>query len=183
MRIAIVTTSWPAHDGDPSGHFVRTEALELERAGHDVIVVAPANQGAFGWPGVAARVRERPWRAIDAVHWVARATAHARRTGAERVVAHWAVPCAWPIGLAVPRATLEVVSHGGDVRLLAAMPRSSCASGWVQDDAAARAVRMAVRVGSVESDELLATLGPRVQDAVKRIAVVPSRCAGDARRR
>src|SRR5580704_12263482 len=70
VRIAIVTTSWPSFEGDPSGHFVRAEARELERQGHDVVVVAPAPGEAFGWPGAAARMRERPARAIEAVRWV-----------------------------------------------------------------------------------------------------------------
>ena len=32
MRIAVVTTSYPAYDGDPSGHFVETEVAELRGA-------------------------------------------------------------------------------------------------------------------------------------------------------
>jgi teichuronic acid biosynthesis glycosyltransferase TuaC len=122
MRIALVTTSWPAHEGDPSGHFVQAEARELERAGHEVLVVTPEPGGAFGWPGVSSRVRERPWRAIDALRWVRGARAQVAGLRVDRVVAHWAVPCAWPIGVAAPGAELEVVSHGGDVRLLLALP-------------------------------------------------------------
>jgi glycosyltransferase involved in cell wall biosynthesis len=122
MRIAFVTTSFPADDGDPSGHFVRAEARELERDGHEVIVVSPPSGGAFGWPGVAARVRERPARLLDAARWVMEARARLASIEAQRVVAHWAVPCAWPVA-AASTAELEVVSHGGDVRLLVRMPR------------------------------------------------------------
>jgi glycosyltransferase involved in cell wall biosynthesis len=122
MRIAFVTTSFPADDGDPSGHFVRAEARELERDGHEVIVVSPPSGGAFGWPGVAARVRERPARLLDAARWVMEARARLASIEAQRVVAHWAVPCAWPVATA-STAELEVVSHGGDVRLLVRMPR------------------------------------------------------------
>jgi glycosyltransferase involved in cell wall biosynthesis len=122
VRAALVTTSYPANEGDPSGHFVRAEARALERAGHDVIVVAPAPGGAFGWPGVAARVRERPARLAEAAWWVMSARRRVARLDVERIIAHWAVPCAWPVALA-SRAELEVVSHGADVRLLAAMPR------------------------------------------------------------
>ena len=68
MRIALVTTSFPADEGDPSGHFVRAEARELERAGHEVIVVTPPAGGAFGWPGVAARLAENPVRIVGAAH-------------------------------------------------------------------------------------------------------------------
>jgi glycosyltransferase involved in cell wall biosynthesis len=45
------------------------------------------------------------------------------------VIAHWSVPSGWPVVTAsgvdrdwTLRATLEIVSHGGDVRLLAALP-------------------------------------------------------------
>jgi teichuronic acid biosynthesis glycosyltransferase TuaC len=122
MRIAVVTSSYPAYEGDPSGHFVQAEVRELERAGHAVVVVRPAAGGAFGWPGVAARVRQRPWLAFDAMRWVATARREVARLNVGRVVAHWALPCAWPVATAAPGAELEVVSHGGDVRLLTGLP-------------------------------------------------------------
>src|SRR5450755_4246977 len=121
MRIAVVTTSYPSRDDDASGHFVRAEVRKLEREGHDVRVIAPdaANESsAFGWPGVAARVREKPWRAVDAAAWVVKARREIARAKVDRVVAHWAIPCAWPIGIAARHAELDVVSHGGDVRLI-----------------------------------------------------------------
>jgi teichuronic acid biosynthesis glycosyltransferase TuaC len=121
-RVALVTTSWPASEGDPGGHFVRAEARELERSGADVTLVTPHAGGAFGWPGVAARVRERPDRAVEAVRWVAGATLRVRGLEVDRVVCHWALPCAWPIGCASRGSAVEVVSHGGDVRLLAGLP-------------------------------------------------------------
>jgi teichuronic acid biosynthesis glycosyltransferase TuaC len=125
MRVALVTTSYPAFEGDPSGHFVQAEARELERAGHTVIVVRPEAGGAFGWPGVAARVRERPFRAVDAMRWMATARSEVAGLSVGRVVAHWAVPCGWPVATAAAGAELEIVSHGGDVRLLAAMPAAA----------------------------------------------------------
>lgn len=121
MRIAVVTTSYPSHDGDPSGHFVETEVRELQRAGNDVHVVRPDAGGAFGWPGVAARVKERPFRALEAGAWIARATMELRRARPERIIAHWAVPCAYPIAFKSD-AALEIVSHGGDVRLMSKLP-------------------------------------------------------------
>jgi teichuronic acid biosynthesis glycosyltransferase TuaC len=122
MRTAVVTTSWPADASDPAGHFVFAEARALEQSGHEVLVVAPPTGGAFGWPGVAARVRERPARALGGLRWVLGARAQMRNATVERVIAHWAVPCAWPIGIAARTATLEAVSHGGDIRLLTAIP-------------------------------------------------------------
>jgi glycosyltransferase involved in cell wall biosynthesis len=122
MRIAIVTTSWPRFEHDASGHFVRAEARRLEREGHRIVLFAPPPGGAFGWPGAAARMSERPWRALAAAGWVSIAATELRATSVDRVVAHWALPCAWPIGVAARGAELDVVSHGGDVRLLLRLP-------------------------------------------------------------
>jgi teichuronic acid biosynthesis glycosyltransferase TuaC len=168
MRIAILTTSWPATEEDPAGHFVRASARELLRQGHAVQVVSPPPGGAFGWPGAAARLRERPLRAIEAARWTWMARAHAARLDAEVVVAHWAVPCAWPIGVAA-RGRLEVVSHGGDVRLLNALP-------------AAVRNRVAGRIASRASawtfaserlkHELLGGLDARAHEEVVRVASV-----------
>ncbi len=144
MRIAVVTTSYPAFLGDPSGHFVETHAKELAQV-NDVLVIAPgrgatrmrdqdessrdsftvlrlASHGAFGWPGALSRIRGRPYRLLGALRWAAlarRALASTRRL--DRVVAHWAFPSGWPIAhdRAVP---LDLVSHGQDVRSLAFLP-------------------------------------------------------------
>ncbi len=120
MRVALVTTSWPRFEGDPSGHFVEAEARALTRRGEDVVVIA-ADGAAFGWPGVAARIASSPWRAAGAAAWVVGARRKIAQGRFDRVVAHWAVPCAWPIATG-GRHALEVVSHGGDVRLIARMP-------------------------------------------------------------
>ena len=140
MRVAIVTTSYPAFEGDGSGQFVETEARR--RALQDEVFVVTAGStlappreetsrvyvlrlpghGAFGWPGLAARVRVRPHRLIGAALWAtrARATLVSLRP-IDRIVAHWAVPAGWPIsaGLGVP---VELVSHGADVRALLLCP-------------------------------------------------------------
>ncbi len=123
MRIAVVTTSYPAYDGDPSGHFVETEVAELERAGHVVRVIRPNAGGAFGWPGAPTRIRERPSRALEATAWGVKAAIQLRTFAPERIIAHWSIPCAFPISFQTrPSAELEIVSHGGDVRLLCALP-------------------------------------------------------------
>lgn len=175
MRIAVVTTSYPSHDGDPSGHFVETEAEELEREGHEILVVRPAPGGAFGWPGAAIRIRERPMRAVEAATWMAHAAFELRRIAPDRIIAHWAMPSAFPIvigpaGLSGP--DLEIVSHGGDVRLLCALPARA------RTQIVRALVRRATRWRFV-SDELLTTLAsslPR-EDAARLRAtseVVPS---------
>ena len=169
MRIALVTTSWPSFEGDPSGHFVQAEARELERQGHAVAVVRPEPGGAFGWPGVAARVGERPWRAVDAMRWVASARREVEGLNVGRVVAHWALPCAWPIAVAAPGAELEIVSHGGDVRLLAALPSP------LRDRVVAGMGRRAQAWRFVSDrllDTLLASLSPSTRARVERVARV-----------
>jgi len=135
-RIAIVTTSYPSHANDWVGHFVRAEALELAREGHAVTVlttreacaeqsVRAVNLGgstAFGPPGALARIAAFPPRAFAAAVWARRVHDALHRERFDRVVAHWAIPSAWPIALGVPGA-VEIVSHGSDVRLIASMPR------------------------------------------------------------
>lgn len=169
MRIALVTTSYPAFAGDPSGHFVQAEVRELERAGHRVTVVRPEPGGAFGWPGVAARVRERPWRAVDALRWVAAARREVTGLPVGRVVAHWAVPCAWPVGVSAPGAELEIVSHGGDVRLLRGLPapaRHAIVRGLARRASAWRFVSEPL------VDSLLASLDASMRGRVEAIAQV-----------
>jgi glycosyltransferase involved in cell wall biosynthesis len=169
MRVAIVTTSWPSAPGDPSGHFVRTEAEELERSGDEVVVVAPPAGGAFGWPGAAARLRENPARAVEVARWVALARRRVRALAPARVVAHWATPSAWPIGVAARDARLDVVSHGGDVRLLARLPlplRDRLACAIAERAREWRFVSHALR------GELLACLGAEARARVDRIAAV-----------
>ncbi len=168
MHIAIVTTSWPATDDDPAGHFVRASARDLERQGHRVEIVSPRPGGAFGWPGTAARLRERPWRSVEATQWVLGARRRVARVDADVVIAHWAVPCAWPIGLAA-RGRLEVVSHGGDVRLLSALPA-------VARDQVVRAIAARAAAWTFVSDalmrELVAGLGAVARAQVEGVARV-----------
>lgn len=143
MRIVVVTTSFPRSAEDPSGHFVRSSARALARAGHEVHVIAPggsplasprekeglivhrAGGGAlFAWPGALARAREAPWRLLSAGPFALGVLARLKQIGAiDRAVAHWIVPSAFPLLLA-ERAPLEVVAHGADVRLLLSAPRA-----------------------------------------------------------
>jgi len=168
MHIAIVTTSWPADEDDPSGHFVRASARQLEGSGHRVTIVSPPAGGAFGWPGVQARIRERPARALEAARWVATARKRLRGLEVDRVTAHWAVPCAWPAASTVC-APLDVVSHGADVRLLAAMPRAMRA--WVVTRVATQATAWAF-VSRELLDRLLASLDGGTRARLERVATV-----------
>jgi glycosyltransferase involved in cell wall biosynthesis len=168
VRIVIVTTSWPSHEEDPTGHFVRAHARELERDGDSVRILAPRPGNAFGWPGVAARIEERPLRALDAAWWVVTARRQLAHMRADRIIAHWAVPCAIPIG-AVSRAPLHVVSHGGDVRLLSALPPSARRA--LVASLAARAEQWAF-VSNDLLEELLVAVDRTTRRCVERVAVV-----------
>ncbi len=133
----LITTSYPQYPGDPSGHFVRAEATALVRRGAEVTVLGPGQPlsephgprtiglpdlGLFGWPGAIPRLRQRPQRLLGLGRFGAAAIAWLRRAGPlDGVIAHWMVPCGWPVGLA-SRAPLEVVAHGSDVHLLRRVP-------------------------------------------------------------
>jgi teichuronic acid biosynthesis glycosyltransferase TuaC len=146
VRIAVLTSSYPRSPGDAAGHFVRTEARALVRAGHRVTVIAPgprprvlpelgsdepsivwlADGGAFGWPGALPRLRQRPVRAAGALAFMVRAAVALGRHGPfDHAVAHFLLPCAWPIAVLGLDATteLEVVVHGSDARLFSRLPK------------------------------------------------------------
>ncbi len=57
---------------------------------------------------------------MSAAGWCSRVFGALRRGRWDRVIAHWAVPSAYPSALGA--TSLEVVSHGSDVRLLERMP-------------------------------------------------------------
>ncbi len=141
MHIVVLTTSYPRDDSDPSGHFVAAEVRLLAAAGHRVTVLCPGQPepdsaveqtptvlrlGAsdlFGWPGVLARLRARPYLAVQVIPFLATVWSTLRRLAPiDRVIAHWLLPCGFPAALAA-RAPLEVVAHGSDVQLFRRLPR------------------------------------------------------------
>jgi teichuronic acid biosynthesis glycosyltransferase TuaC len=76
----------------------------------------------------------------------------------DRVLAHWLLPCAWPIAASC-RGELEAVAHGSDVRLLAALPgalRQHIARAWLAQQLRVRCVSSELR------DELLACTTQRL---------------------
>lgn len=122
VRIAVLTTSYPRHAGDPSGHFVRAEVDALRAKGHEVRVLAPGSDR-FAWPGVAARLSRAPWQ-VPLV-WRDLRTLSARingETNVDRIVAHWAWPAGWIAARSAHRVPIELVSHGADVRWLSRLP-------------------------------------------------------------
>jgi len=169
--VCVVTTSYPVDDGDPAGHFVKSEVAELEAAGHTVRVVTPVAGGAFGWPGAAFRLREKPWRAVEAAGWMLAARAETRACRPDHVICHWSVPSAWPIltSANLDHVPLEVVSHGGDIRLIAAMP--DALRRFVVARLLARATWWRF-VSTPLLDKLAEVLGPAEASRLRAMAVV-----------
>jgi glycosyltransferase involved in cell wall biosynthesis len=194
-RIAVITSSYPREPGDASGHFVRTEARELAKRGHDVTVFAAgrgriergapsvvwlADGGASGFPGLKARLRAMPLRCIGLALWLARVRRELSRRGPfDRIVAHFILPSALPlIHFDSRHAALEIVVHGSDARLLAALPRPlarAILAPLLERNAELRCV-------SSELADLIQTLVPtplserlKVQPAALDVSMAPSR--------
>lgn len=140
-RIAVITTSFPRSPGDAAGHFVLAEVRALQRSADVVVIAAGSSDYAppdcdvrfvggaslFDWPGALPRLRENPLRLHAAVRFVRAARTELLDGGPfDRVVAHWIVPCAFPVATGAFScpfpAKLDVVAHGSDVRLLARFP-------------------------------------------------------------
>jgi teichuronic acid biosynthesis glycosyltransferase TuaC len=115
----------------PAREVKRAARVEAER--HTAHDEAPRDDGvrwvdagdAFGWPGVMARVRERPLRASGVARFVLGAVRELDAIGdVDRVIAHFLLPSAFPV-LAWSRLRarhVEVVAHGSDARLFARAP-------------------------------------------------------------
>lgn len=169
MRVAVVTTSYPEHEGDASGHFVRAEVRALERKGCMVHVFVP-RAAAFGWPGVLPRLRERPTRAFSGAASLATLSARLRRSGPfDEVIAHWLPTTLLTAGVKGP---LTAVAHGSDVRLLASLPapvRTRALGALI-----ARSTKVRV-VSSPLAEDLLACAGKRDRVALSaKMDIAPS---------
>jgi glycosyltransferase involved in cell wall biosynthesis len=196
VRIALVTTSYPLECGQAAGHFVASEAEALSERGHRVVVIAPGPLSSvcgdnpcihrlytgtlFGPPGAPARLRENPLRAAYAISFMSRARRLLRELGPfERVVAHWLVPCAWPIAVG-SAPVLEAVAHGSDVRLLGALPRR-LARCIIAQLLGAGEIRCASEAQRARLTELCAAAArSRVQPCALDVASAPTRAAARA---
>jgi len=142
MRTVLVTTSYPRSKGDSAGHFVETEALDLAQNGHEVHVIAPGSRdepgppgsggslavwgvgggSLFGFPGALVRARQNPFRLLELGDFFPGVR---RRLAAlapiDRIVAHFIVPCAYPLALGTS-GELEIVLHGSDVSIVTCLP-------------------------------------------------------------
>lgn len=135
-----MTTSYPEHQDDAQGHFVAAEVRRLAETA-DVTVLAPGaartalgrervvslgGSSAFGFPGALPRLRQAPWRSVAAARFVVNALGWLRRAAPPRqLIAHFLLPCGVPIATRGRRdasTQLEVVVHGSDAQLFAALP-------------------------------------------------------------
>jgi glycosyltransferase involved in cell wall biosynthesis len=134
----------------------------------------------FGWPGARARLAAAPWRAIGGVRFILEARRALAALGTlDQVIAHWIVPCAFPISLGT-RAPVEVVAHGSDVELLVALPpaaRRHVLGSLLAQGARFRFVSEALRarLAKVAPPELLSR--SRVEACRFDVSNVPSRSA------
>jgi len=94
MRVVVLTTSYPRHDGDVAGQFVRDAVEHLRAAGVEVAVVSPASFRHYGIAyghGITGNLRRRPWLALLLPLFLASYVRAARRVArdADLVHAHW----------------------------------------------------------------------------------------------
>ena len=199
VRLTVVSTSYPLSPGQAAGHFVQSEVEQKCRQGAQVTVIAPGPRterggvnpvvvrvGAgnlFGPPGVLTRIHHRPSRLVHLPGFLR----EARRVvlglkDQQRVIAHWLLPCAWPICRSLP-TPLEVVVHGSDVGLAERLPRPllrPLVKSLLQGGAEFRFVATSLRrrLGKAAGIDL----GPfsRVQPCEAQVSLAPSRV--DSRR-
>ncbi len=118
MRIGVVTTSYPRHDGDHAGSFVAAHVEAMRALGHDVDVVGAHEIHSSLFTGAGAPDElERGRGYLRGAAFTARLTAAVmRRAHAwELIVAHWLVPA---LAALPARKPLLAIAHGGDVHTL-----------------------------------------------------------------
>ncbi len=103
MRIAVLTTSYPRHEDDPAGAFVRDAVERARAAGVEVEVVSPASFPHLGLAygaGMVGNLRASPARALLLPAFLASYLRAARRAArwADLVHAHW-LPSAYVAAL------------------------------------------------------------------------------------
>jgi glycosyltransferase involved in cell wall biosynthesis len=158
VKVLVLTTSYPRHEGDVSGLFV-AGAVEAARArGVEVEVVSPASFRGFGIAfghGIVGNIRARPWLVLllPAFLWNFR---RAARRDCDLVHAHW-------LGAGLVAATLRkpfvVQVWGTDVALARHVP-------WL-----ARLVLRRARLTLAASDYLA---GEARELGAREVRIVPS---------
>jgi glycosyltransferase involved in cell wall biosynthesis len=94
VKIVVLTTSYPRHEGDPAGNFVADAVDQLRARGVEVEVVSPATFRHFGiayGSGVLGNLKRAPWKLALVPAMMASFARAARRAArdADLVHAHW----------------------------------------------------------------------------------------------
>jgi glycogen(starch) synthase len=94
MKIVVLTTSYPRHEGDPAGNFIADAVEQLRARGVEVEVVSPASFRHFGiayGSGVLGNLKRAPWKLALVPAMMASFARAARRAArdADLVHAHW----------------------------------------------------------------------------------------------
>jgi glycosyltransferase involved in cell wall biosynthesis len=94
VKVVVLTTSYPRHERDVAGLFVRDTVESARADGVEVEVVSPASFPHFGIAyghGVAGNLRQRPWLALFLPAFLVSFAWAARRAArdADLVHAHW----------------------------------------------------------------------------------------------
>lgn len=182
MHIAVPTTSYPRHAGDPAGTFVRALCRELVRRGHTCEVLAPHDAAAvslgdagitvthvpsraLGLPsafygaGVPDNVRRDPRAALSAAAFVPSLTAvmAGGRDRWDAVLSHWALPSALAARGAVGGLRHVAVWHSADVQLAQRAFGARAWSLWrhLADEHVFVAEHLRARLGATERAHVL----------------------------
>jgi glycosyltransferase involved in cell wall biosynthesis len=139
VRVGVVTTSYPRFPDDPAGNFVGEHVRALGELGHEVEVIAAAddtqshriyrdariaesdvvriqNDGLFYTSGAPDMLEREPRRGASAAMFTIRLTAAVLRRRWDSIVAHWLAPSA--LACLPTTAPLLAIAHGGDVHTL-----------------------------------------------------------------
>ena len=124
MKVVVLTTSYPRHDGDVAGTFVRDAVAAARAAGVEIEVVSPASFRHFGIAyghGIVGNLRRRPWLVLLLPAFLVSFAHAARRAASDAALvhAHW-LPSALP-ALATGKPFL-VQLWGTDVELARRTP-------------------------------------------------------------
>jgi len=185
--ILVLTTSYPTRHGDPSGHFVRSEARDLARSEEVRVIAAGRGQAThssdlefeprvewlggealFGFPGALTKLRQNPLSVICLGPVLIRAWFAIRKHRGD-IQAHWLFPFGLLAALNLltrisssqgPAPRLSVVAHGSDVRLLRRAPR------FIQSLCVSLLLRAKTELVFV-SNELRAELGQGLKGQLK----------------
>jgi len=182
---AVVTTSYPAEADDADGHFVRTEVLARERRGEAVIVLTPRRASrrlddaasvreldggdAFGSPGLVARLRADPRRALGAARFFVEAHRALEALRPDALEVHWPFPSALAIPRSLHGVPTTLVSHGACVRALLVLPtplRERSVRSLLRPEVRWRFVSESLR------SSLVAALAPELADRLSRATFV-----------